>query len=92
MMQATKPEIARQRPMSVGCNQTMNNGDTTEMQRSYRKCETTGLDGGVAEKDEEYVKGRVRETKASARQADGANDRNGNELLQGEWRRSQLLV
>jgi hypothetical protein len=80
-MQATKPEIARQKPMSVGCYQIMNNRDITEISGAYRKCETTGLDRGVTEKDEEYVKRRVRETKASARQADGADDRNGCELL-----------
>ena len=85
MMQATKPEIARQRPMSVGCYQMMNNRDIAEIEEAYRKCETTGLDGGVTGKDEEYVKGRVRETKACARQADSANDRNGNELPQSEW-------
>jgi hypothetical protein len=50
------------------------------------------IDRRVAEKDKEYVKGCIRETESSPRQAKRTYDGDGDKFLESIWCRYSLLV
>lgn len=59
---------------------------------TYRECETTRLDGRVTEKDKEYIKGRIRETKPGSREAERTYNRHGDKHPKSIWGRFFPLV
>jgi len=59
---------------------------------TYRKCETTRFNGGVTEKDKEYVKGGIREAEPGSRQAEGTYNGHGHKHPKSVWCRFLCLV
>jgi hypothetical protein len=91
MTQEIKPAIARQRPISTVCHQSIS-GHLAKYSVTYRECEATRFDRRVAEKDKEYVKGRIRETETGSRQAKGTYNGHGEKHPESVWCRFLFLV
>jgi hypothetical protein len=91
MAQEMKPAIARQRPISTVCQEYVN-GHLAKYGVTYRECEATGFDGRVTEKDEENVKGRIRETETGSRQGNGTYDGHREKHPETVWCRFWFLI
>lgn len=91
MTQEIRPAMARQKPISTACHQYINR-HLAKSSVTYREREATRFDRRVAEKDEEYVKGRIRETEAGSRQAKGTYNRHGDKHPESVWCRFSFIV